>query len=134
MDDEPFFDRVENPRTFPLRSGLSLHEAFVVRVSGDGPDVYSMFRLELARCRRPNIWGARPTIPAALDRSNRYALLCDLCYLIISQQRPDCVVYDEPLYAHFLRTHPEDETWRPYRDQVFKEQVKIARRQQVSPG
>lgn len=42
------------------------------------------------------------------------------------QQRPDCVVHDEPLYAHFLRTHPEDETWRPYRDQVFKEQVNVA--------
>lgn len=38
-------------------------------------------------------------------------------------QRPDCVVHDEPLYAHFLRTHPEDETWRPYRDEVFQEQV-----------
>lgn len=35
-------------------------------------------------------------------------------------------MHDEPLYAHFLRTHPEDETWRPYRDQVFKEQVSIA--------
>lgn len=47
------------------------------------------------------------------------------------QQRPDCVVHDEPLYAHFLRTHPEDETWRPYRDQVFKEQVNIARDSQM---
>ncbi|CAN0012580.1 unnamed protein product, partial [Choristocarpus tenellus] len=38
-------------------------------------------------------------------------------------QRPDTVVYDEPLYAHFLSTHPEDETWRPYRDQVLAEQM-----------
>ena len=38
-------------------------------------------------------------------------------------QRPDTVVYDEPLYAHFLRTHKEEETWRPYRDEVFKQQV-----------
>lgn len=38
-------------------------------------------------------------------------------------QRPDTVVHDEPLYAHFLRTHEEKETPRPYREQVFKEQV-----------
>ncbi|CAN0333573.1 unnamed protein product [Ascophyllum nodosum] len=37
-------------------------------------------------------------------------------------QRSDTVVYDEPLYAHFLRTHPENETWRPYREEVFKTQ------------
>ncbi|CAN0333804.1 unnamed protein product [Ascophyllum nodosum] len=37
-------------------------------------------------------------------------------------QRPDTIVYDEPLYAHFLRTHAENETWRPYREEVLKEQ------------
>ena len=36
-------------------------------------------------------------------------VFCRVC-----AQRPDTVVYDEPLYAHFLRTHKEEQTWRPY--------------------
>lgn len=38
-------------------------------------------------------------------------------------QRADTVVYDEPLYAHFLRTNEEVEKCRPYVDEVFKQQV-----------
>lgn len=34
-------------------------------------------------------------------------------------QRPDCEVFDEPLQAHFFRTHPEKP--RPYRDLVLSE-------------
>ena len=45
-------------------------------------------------------------------------VFCRVC-----AQRPDTVVYDEPLYAHFLRTHKEEQTWRPYCDEVFKQQV-----------
>lgn len=38
-------------------------------------------------------------------------------------QRPDTVVYDEPLCAHFLRTHKEEQKWRQgYLDEVFKQQ------------
>lgn len=46
-----------------------------------------------------------------------------LYMVCVYEQRPDTVVYDEPLYAHFLRTHSEEETWRPYREEVFKTQV-----------
>ncbi|CAM9844422.1 unnamed protein product [Pylaiella littoralis] len=57
---------------------------------------------------RINVWAS----PRSLSTALMYSFA----------QRPDCVVHDEPLYAHFLRTHPEDETWRPYRDEVFQEQ------------
>ncbi|CAM9614939.1 unnamed protein product, partial [Hapterophycus canaliculatus] len=57
---------------------------------------------------RINVWAT----PRSLSTALMYSFA----------QRPDCIVYDEPLYAHFLRTHPEDESWRPYRDKVFKEQ------------
>lgn len=34
------------------------------------------------------------------------------------------MVYDEPLCAHFLRTHKEEQKWRQgYLDEVFKQQV-----------
>ncbi|CAM9144744.1 unnamed protein product [Ectocarpus sp. 6 AP-2014] len=59
---------------------------------------------------RINVWAS----PRSLSTALMYSFA----------QRPDCVVYDEPLYAHFLRTHPEDETWRPYRDEVFREQAR----------
>eukprot|EP01036_Dinobryon_divergens_P038091 gene38091-49937_t len=40
------------------------------------------------------------------------------CTMYSFAQRPDCTVYDEPLYASFLKENPE--IYRPYRDQLIE--------------
>ena len=49
-------------------------------------------------------WG----LPRALTTATMYSF----------NQREDCDVYDEPLYAHYLRLHPEQS--RPYREELLR--------------